>query len=610
MKTSVLARVITRLSGPPVAAHLVSVTIVIVGSLSFARAQSPVTDGEWTTLPTLMPINPIHCGMLHDGKVLVVAGSENDPTEDDYYAGVFDPATGNTAVQELPWDVFCNGMVALPDGRFIVAGGTTRYDPFEGEPRVTVFDPMTEKFNTVEPMANGRWYATATNLGNGSLMAFSGLSDQGPVNNTVEIYNLATGWSPEYVAPWVPPLYPRMHLLPNGTVVYTSPTNSTSIFDPSSLTWTLGIAHSIYPDRTYGTAVILPLRPETGYAPKIVIMGGSNPATNTVELLDLSVPTPAWRSLAPMSEPRIQMNAVILPTGSVLALGGSAIDENPNTASLNGDLLDPVSETWSSAGVATYPRLYHSVALLLPDATVWVAGSNPVRGTFEQHMEIYSPAYLFTLDGTGNIIPATRPTITSVPKEVGYGARFKITTPDAASIASAVLVRPGAVTHAFDMEQRLIGLSFGQGDGLLKAIAPPNGFLAPPGYYMLFLVNQAGVPSLAKFIHLTSTPNDAPPNGGITLPSHDLVINAGDRVKFSGTASDADGTVTAYSWIFPGGSPGKVLKRTPGTVTFTEAGTQVISMTPFDNQGVNDPSPPTRTITVQPTPEPNFVPNE
>ncbi|HEY2711411.1 MAG TPA: galactose oxidase-like domain-containing protein [Chthoniobacterales bacterium] len=610
MKTSVLGWVITRLSGGPVTARIVSLAIVIVTSLSFARAQSPVTDGEWTTLPTLMPINPIHCGMLRDGKILVVAGSENDPTEDDYYAGVFDPATGNTAVQELPWDVFCNGMVALPDGRFIVAGGTTRYDPFEGEPRVTVFDPSTEKFNTVEPMADGRWYATATNLGNGSLMAFSGLGDRG-VNNTVEIYNLATGWSPEYVAPWIPPLYPRMHLLPNGTVVYTSPTNTTSIFDPSSQTWTVGIAHSIYPnDRTYGTAVILPLRPETGYAPKIVIMGGSSPATSTVELLDLSVPTPAWRSLPPMSEPRIEMNAVILPTGKVLALGGSVIDENPNTASLNGDLFDPVSETWSTAGVATYPRLYHSVALLLPDATVWVAGSNPVRGTYEQHMEIYSPAYLFTTDGTGNIIPATRPVIMNAATEVGYGAPFKMATPDAASISSVVLVRPGAVTHAFDMEQRLIGLSFRQGNGFLKAIAPPNGFLAPPGYYMLFLVNQAGVPSLARFIHLTATPNDVAPNGRITIPGRDLVINAGDTVNFSGAAVDTDGTVTAYSWIFPGGSPEKVSVQIPGPVTFTEVGTQVVSMTPFDNLGVNDPSPATRTITVQPTPEPHFVPNE
>jgi chitodextrinase len=118
------------------------------------------------------------------------------------------------------------------------------------------------------------------------------------------------------------------------------------------------------------------------------------------------------------------------------------------------------------------------------------------------------------------------------------------------------------------------------------------------------------VPSLAKFVHLTSTPADLPPDGRITNPKRDLVINQGDTVNFSGGAKDLDGTVTSYSWIFPGGSPGKVTMQNPGPVTFTEAGTQVISMTAFDNQGVNDPSPPTRTITVQPTAQPNSPPNE
>ena len=581
--------------------RFVSLTSLILLGFAFARAQSPVTEGEWTTLPYLMPVNPIHCGMLHTGKIVVVVGSENDPDEDVYQAAVYDPTTGAIAIKELSWDVFCNGMATLPDGRYLIAGGTEQYDPFHGETRSSIFDPLTEKFNTVEMMAHGRWYATTTNLGDGRMMAFSGLDEYGAINKAVEIYEVGTGWGAQYIAPWTPPLYPRMHLLPNGTVFYSGSTTWSHIFDPATQTWVLNVAQMIYPnERVYGTSVLLPLRPENSYAPKVMIMGGSNPATDTVEVIDLSVANPAWRSLPPMSQPRIQMNAVILPTGKVLALGGSEIDEDPATASLNGDLFDPVTETWTSAGVAVYPRLYHSCALLLPDATVWVAGSNPTRGIYEDHMEIYSPAYLFTTDESGDVIPAVRPVITNAPEVIGYGRRFKVSTPDAASISAVVLIRPGATTHAFDMEQRLVGLSVVKGAGALRIIGPPDGFIGPPGYYMLFLVNQAGVPSLAKFVRLTSTPNDRAPDGKITLPATDLVVKVGDSVNFSGTATDRDGVVSGYSWIFPGGTPDKSTLQSPGPVIFNQVGTQVISMTTFDDLGVNDPSPPTRTIEVQP----------
>src|SRR5262249_57295906 len=117
---------------------------------------------------------------------------------------------------------------------------------------------------------------------------------------------------------------------------------------------------------------------------------------------DLSARTLRWKSLPPMSVPRIEMNAVLLPDGRVLAQGGSSVNENSSTASLQADLFDPVAGTWSAAGVASYARLYHSVALLLPDATVWTAGSNPQRGTYEQHMEIYTPPYLFPTEANGN----------------------------------------------------------------------------------------------------------------------------------------------------------------------------------------------------------------
>jgi hypothetical protein len=126
-------------------------------------------------------------------------------------------------------------------------------------------------------------------------------------------------------------------------------------------------------------------------------------------------------------------------------------------------------------------------------------GGNPGRGTYQKEIEIYSPPYLFNPDGS----PASRPTITGItPSVIRYGATLRINTPAATNIREVILVRPGAVTHAFDMEQRLVRLNFYVRSGVLYATAPASGNIAPPGYYMVFILNSAGVPSQARFVQL------------------------------------------------------------------------------------------------------------
>jgi hypothetical protein len=472
-------------------------------SLSAGLAQStllPGVLGQWTTVPEPLPLNPVHVALLRTGKVLIVAGSGNVPANTNFEAAVWDPATRALSVQPIEWDMFCNGMVTLPDGRVFINGGNLRYDPFYGEPRNAVFDPVTNLFTNVQNMAHGRWYPTTTVLGNGSVMSFSGLRETGGTNTTVEIYTADSGWSPEYPAGWTPPLYPRLHLLSDGRVFYSGSGRGSRIFDPASKTWSGVVATTNYgATRSYGTSVLLPLTPATGYKSRVMIFGGGNPSTATTEIIDLSMPVLAWQYGPPMSQPRIEMNATILPNGKVLATGGSLNDEDATTASLNADLYDPDTNTFGPAGANTYPRLYHSNALLLPDATVLLIGGNPERGTYEPHMEIYSPAYLFNVNGG----LALRPAITGVPAgAIEYGTTFQVQTPIAADIASVVLVRPGAPTHAFDMDQRLVGLSHTAGVGVLNVVAPPNGNIAPPGYYMLFILNSAGVPSVSRFVQL------------------------------------------------------------------------------------------------------------
>jgi galactose oxidase-like protein/PKD domain-containing protein len=587
MTTGLYARRWTRI--------VLSLALALVGPLARSPQAQSAATGQWITLPEQMPINPVHLALMNNGTVLVVAGAGNVAAETNYRAAVWDPLQGTIAVQQLGWDMFCNAMVTLPDGRVFINGGNLQYDPFHGQLRNAAFDPSLGLFTDLQNMAHGRWYPTTTVLGDGRVLTFSGLNEAGATNTAVEIYTPGSGWSPEYPAGWTPPLYPRLHLLPNGNVFYSGSGRGSRIFDPVAKTWSATVATTNYSGtRTYGTSVLLPLSPTDGYRARVMIFGGGNPATATTEIIEPLATTPAWSFGPPMSQGRIEMNATILPSGKVLALGGSINDEDATTASLNADLYDPATNTFTSAGANVYPRLYHSGSLLLPDARVALLGGNPVRGSYEGHIEIYSPAYLFNADGS----LAARPTISGLSTTaVDLGATFQVSTPDAGSIASVVLVRPGAPTHAFDMDQRLVRMNFTAGIGTLNVDAPPNGNIAPPGFYMLFALNTAGVPSIGSFIHLGSAPVNQAPSAAITSPAANATVAAGQSMLFSGNGTDPDGTIGAYSWTFPGGSPASSTLANAGNVTYAAPGTYVASLSVTDNGGLVSPAA-TRTITV------------
>jgi PKD repeat protein len=142
-----------------------------------------------------------------------------------------------------------------------------------------------------------------------------------------------------------------------------------------------------------------------------------------------------------------------------------------------------------------------------------------------------------------------------------------------------------------------VGLSYTSGAGVLSVTTPPNGNIAPPGYYMLFIVNSAGVPSLARFVQLSASIANQPPTATITSPAGNVTVNPGQSVSFSGTGNDPDGTIAAYSWRFPGGNPGSSSLQIPGNVTYSTPGTYVASFTVTDNGGAVS-QPATRTINV------------
>jgi hypothetical protein len=206
-----------------------------------------------------------------------------------------------------------------------------------------------------------------------------------------------------------------------------------------------------------------------------------------------------------MAFPRAYHTLTVLPDGDVLVTSGGVTTEGKDVSAAvyEAELWSPATETWQTMAAMQVPRLYHSTALLLPDGRVVVAGSGDSYGGPNQTTaEFYSPPYLFH---------GVRPTITSAPSEIPYGAVFTVVLGDTSPIASAALVRLGAVTHQFDEDQRYLSLTIEQSGNTLSLEAPAHGNLAPPGYYMLFVLNAAGVPSVAHGVRLLSPAGPTPP---------------------------------------------------------------------------------------------------
>jgi hypothetical protein len=284
------------------------------------------------------------------------------------------------------------------------------------------------------------------------------------------------------------PNYPRTFVAPNGKVFYAGQRQTTWYLDPSGAgSWTT-VAQRLYGVRDYGAAVM--------YGKGKVLYVGGGRTTNTAEIIDLNSPAPRWQWTGSMAFPRRQLNATVLPTGEVLVTSGSrGTGFNDNELAVHAaEIWNPNTGRWTVLASNTVNRTYHSTSILLPDGRILHSGGEggakgPPRGA-----ELFSPPYLFK---------GPRPTITSAPQLVGYGTSFTVSTPNASTVAKVSLIGLGATTHAFDMGQRLLGLAFQRQTGALTITAPANGNVAPPGYYMLFILNADSVPSVAKIVKVS-----------------------------------------------------------------------------------------------------------
>jgi galactose oxidase len=197
-----------------------------------------------------------------------------------------------------------------------------------------------------------------------------------------------------------------------------------------------------------------------------------------------------------MAYSRRQFNATLLPDGRVVATGGTSAPgfSDPSGAVHAAEVWDPDEGGWTTWAANRVTRVYHSTTLLLPDGRLLHSGSGDgVDLPRELSGELFSPPYLFR---------GPRPTIASAPKSVGYGAQFQVAMPEAGTIVRVSWVRLPSVTHAFDENQRFVPLTFERSAGGLTVSAPVNANSAPPGHYMLFVINGDGVPSVAKIVQI------------------------------------------------------------------------------------------------------------
>ena len=466
-------------------------------------AGAPAESGEWSA-PFPWPLISVHLSLLPNGKVLSF-GASGQPN-------VWDPATGQFTPVLSSANLFCSGHSFLPDGRLLVAGGHISKD--HGHAGINIFSPDAQSWTTSAPMRRGRWYPTNTTLSSGDVVILAGRDEASLVVGEPEV------WGPSGIrvlsnASRSLPYYPRAFLAPNGQVFYAGEQQTSRYLNTNGLGQWTTVGDRLYGIRDYGAAVM--------YDDGKILYAGGGRVTNTAEIIDLNSAAPVWQWTSSMAFPRRHLNATVLPTGEVLVTGGSSGPgfNDYNLAVHAAEMWNPTTGSWRTLASNSVNRTYHSTSILLPDGRVLHSGSGDAdTAPMQRSAELFSPPYLFN---------GPRPTIGAAPSVVGYGTSFSVTSPDAGSIAKVSLIRLGSTTHAFDMNQRFQRLSFTVSSGTLSIAAPSSPNRAPPGHYMLFILDGNGVPSVARIIRIGGTGGPPPPP-----PPNTIALSATGWV--SGTA--------------------------------------------------------------------------
>jgi FtsP/CotA-like multicopper oxidase with cupredoxin domain len=463
--------------------------------------------GKWEELPNLPEVTFMHALLLANSSRILFwgYGPRADQTRIwDQATGLYTQPANQPQTLSADENIWSGAHAYLNDaaGTILLFGGfySPQAAPLTGqtERRAFLFDPTSNSFSHATDLHTNRFYPTSQTLADGRVLALFG-QDTAPGVTSASLEIFTPGGAGTWTVPEAIPFnyfyYPWTFLLPSGELFIAGPQKPARRFDPTVNPIVDDPAkqyNQVFSQRGVnmdGTAVLLPLRPPN-YEPRVFIAGGQPAdAQQSAEWIDLSLPSPAWEALPEMNVPRDKLNSVLLPDGRVLIVGGieTLVDGGP------AEIFDPEDPAagFEVGPSMKYKRGYHSSAILLPDGSV-IVGGDPNGGSTPN--ERYLPSYFFK----------TRPVVSSAPGTVNYGATFSVGTPAPGTIAEVILMRPGAVTHGFNQAQRYVGCAItGTNAGNVQATAPLNGQLAPPGYYLLFLLDHDRIPSVARWIRVT-----------------------------------------------------------------------------------------------------------
>jgi hypothetical protein len=450
--------------------------------------------GRWTRCELPVGFNPVHASVLPDGSVLLMAGSGN--SKEAFLAGQFQsylffPDTCGTYKLPTPGDMFCSGHASLPNGNVLLAGGTLQYDPFHGTRASYEYDWVNRRFVQVASMARGRWYPSATELGNGDVFVISGLNAVGALNTQPEIYHYRTRTWSQVPYQFNVPTYPHMLPTSGGRLFFTGvgfgkPAQRVGFLQPQTGAFQAvgGLDTNL---RDQGASFFLPY----SQGRKVMVAGGGGATTALIDLY--SSANPRYRPGPTMSRQRKYLSHATLFDGRVLLAGGQDPQGRPVYTT---QLYQQSVNRFEPSAPTSAAHQYHSNMWVDPTGRAILVGGNPNRATVQRIVEKFEPWYVDVAD---------RPVITSAPATIAHNQAFMVDVRLAAgtTVKNLRLHRLMSTTHQFGAAE---------GDFTLAKVSTPNGpawsltmstSLTPPGYYYLVAVDSRGIPSVAALVKVT-----------------------------------------------------------------------------------------------------------